>query len=102
MDHIDHVVKLVGIDHFACGSDGSLRGWPTDPADEKALMGYYSPERFKQASYRFRYPLATEGMNDPKKWLNVTAGMIRRGYREEDILKFLGGNWLHVFRDVMG
>jgi len=101
MDHIDHVVKLVGIDHVACGSDSALRGWPTDPADEKAFWTVYSPERFK-SSYRFRYPFATEGLNDPKKWLNVTAGMIRRGYREEDIVKFLGGNWRRVFRDVIG
>ena len=101
LDHIDHVVKLVGIDHVACGSDGALRGWPTDPAYEKAFMAVYNPERFK-SSYRFRYPWAIEGMNDPKKWLNVTAGMIRRGYREEDILKFLGGNWLRVFREVIG
>jgi membrane dipeptidase len=101
LDHIDYTVKLVGIDHVACGSDGTMRGWPTDPAYEKVIMSTYSPERFKP-SYRFRYPLATEGMNDPKKWLNVTAGMIRRGYREEDIVKFLGGNWLRLFQEVIG
>ena len=64
VDHIDHVVKLVGIDHVACGSDSVLRGWPTDPAYERAFKAIYNPERFK-SSYRFRYPLATEGMNDP-------------------------------------
>lgn len=65
IDHIDHVVQLLGIDHVACGSNGVLWGWPTDPAYVKAIMVIYSPERFK-SSYRFCYPLANEGVNDPK------------------------------------
>jgi membrane dipeptidase len=101
LDHVDHITKLVGIDHVACGSDVLVRGWATDPEHEEAFLKAFGPEFFKE-SYRFRYPLATEGVNDSRKWLYVTGGMLRRGYTEEDILKFLGGNWMRVFRENFG
>jgi membrane dipeptidase len=33
---------------------------------------------------------------------NLTAGLLARGYSEEDVRKILGGNFLRVFRDVVG
>ena len=79
IDNIDHVVQFVGIDHVACGSDGALGRWPTNPAYVKAFMAIYSPERVK-SSCAFRYPLSNEEVNDPKIWHIMTVGMIRRGY----------------------
>jgi membrane dipeptidase len=99
--HIDHIVKLVGIDHVALGSDCLVRGWPTDPKEKEAFEGFYGEPHFKD-SYRFRYPLGTEGLNDEHKWKYLTAGLIKRGYKEEAIVKILGGNWLRVFGDVIG
>ena len=32
----------------------------------------------------------------------VTAGLVKRGYRDEDIQKVLGLNWLRYFRKVWG
>ena len=101
IDHIDHIVKLVGIDHVALGSDCLVRGWPTDPKDKEAFEAFYGEPHFK-TSYRFRYPLGTEGLNDEHKWKYLTAGLIKRGYKEDAIVKILGGNWLRVFGEVIG
>jgi membrane dipeptidase len=101
IDHIDHIVKLVGIDHVALGSDTLVRGWPTDPKEKEAFLTAYG-EPFFKSSYRFRYPLGTEGLNDEHKWKYLTAGLIKRGYKEEAIVKILGGNWLRVFGEVIG
>ena len=39
VDHIDHVVKLVGIEHVGIGSDSDLNGYDDMPADQrKELM----------------------------------------------------------------
>jgi membrane dipeptidase len=100
LDHVDHVVKLVGVDHVGFGSDMDMQGWPTDPAKKDEFLAFYGKPYFKE-SYRFRYPLAVEGLNNEHKWKFVTGGLIKRGYREEDILKILGGNWLRAFSEVI-
>jgi membrane dipeptidase len=101
IDHIDHIKKLVGVDFVGFGSDCLVRGWPTDPKEKDAFLGFYGDPYFKP-SYNFRYPLGTEGMNDEHKWLSVTAGLIKRGYKEEEIKKIIGGNWLRVIGEVVG
>lgn len=101
INHIDHIRKLVGVDFVGFGSDCLVRGWPTDPKEKDTFLGFYGDPYFK-SSYNFRYPLGTEGMNDEHKWLSVTAGLIKRGYKEEEIVKIIGGNWLRVIGDVVG
>jgi membrane dipeptidase len=101
LDHIDHIVKLVGIDHVGFGSDVDMQGWPTDPEKKEEFLGFYGKPYFKD-SYRFRYPLAVAGLNHEHKWKYVTAGLLKRGYKDEDIMKVLGGNWLRAFSEVIG
>ena len=70
--HIDHVVKLVGIDHVGIGSDfDGIERVPT-------------------------------GLEDVSKMPSLTAALLKRGYREEEVKKILGGNFLRVMREVIG
>jgi membrane dipeptidase len=73
LDHIDHAVKIAGIDHVGLGSD------------------------FDGASDQF-----PEGMEDISQIPNLVSGLMARGYNDESILKILGGNTLRVMRDVEG
>lgn len=70
LDHIDYMVRLIGADHVALGSD--FDGIPQAPA----------------------------GLEDVSKMPNLTAGLRSRGYTAEQIHKILGGNALRVFRQV--
>jgi membrane dipeptidase len=45
-------------------------------------------------------PTPPRGMRDVRDLPLVTEAMLRRGYSEERIRKFLGGNLLRVFRTV--
>jgi len=72
VDHIDHIVKLVGPDHVGLGSD--FDGISSTP----------------------------QGLEDVSKMPNVTRELVRRGYSDEDILKILGGNHMRVFEEVIG
>ncbi|MBC7264702.1 MAG: membrane dipeptidase [Chloroflexi bacterium] len=72
LDHVDHIVKVAGIDHVGLGSD---------------FDGY--EEGVREIKDAASLPL-------------ITLGMAERGYSEEDIRKFLGGNWLRVFRQIVG
>jgi len=70
IDHIDHAVKVAGIDHVGLGSD--FDGAGSFPVGLEDVSGY---------------PL-------------ITYHLLKRGYSEEDIKKILGGNLLRVFRKV--
>lgn len=88
IDHIDHVVKLVGIEHVGIGSDSDLNGYDDMPPDQlKMLRGSY------KASYGFRDKLDIEGFDHPKKTFDLTEALFRRGYSEQNITAVLGGNF---------
>src|ERR1044072_4212670 len=67
IDHIDHIVKVAGIDHVGLGPD-------FDGAND--------------------FP---EGARDVSMYPNITYELLKRGYSEQDIDKILGGNFLRVF-----
>ncbi|MFP3951333.1 MAG: dipeptidase [Candidatus Bathyarchaeia archaeon] len=72
VDHIDHIVELVGPEHVGLGSD---------------FDGIGSTPR---------------GLEDVSKMPNITRELVKRDYGEEDITKILGGNHLRVFKRVIG
>jgi|TARA_B110000495_G_scaffold47506_1_gene39597 membrane dipeptidase len=71
LDHVDHVVKIAGIDHIGIGSD-------FDGVGDSLPIG------FKDVS---DYP-------------NFIDGLIQRGYSQADIEKILGANLMRVWRAV--
>jgi membrane dipeptidase len=93
VDHIDHVVKLVGIEHVGIGTDSDLLGYDHMPPDQykKLKAGYKS-------SYAFRDKIDTDGFNHPRKMYDLTAALVRRGYSDSNIQAVLGGN----FRRLLG
>jgi membrane dipeptidase len=93
VDHIDHVAKLVGIEHVGIGSDSDLNGYDDMPADQrKELLAMY------KSSYAFRAKLDTDARDHPKKIFDLTEALIRRGYGDSNIEAVLGGN----FRRLLG
>jgi membrane dipeptidase len=48
----------------------------------------------------FNHGSGIEGFNDASEALNVTRGLLERGYSQQDIEKIWGGNFLRVFREV--
>src|SRR5258707_14220244 len=70
IDHIDHIVKVSGIDHVGIGAD-------FDGANDMP-----------------------EGAQDVSMLPNITYELLKRGYSEQDIRKILGENFLRVFADA--
>ncbi len=67
MDHLDYIVKLVGVDYVGLGSD---------------FDGVNS------------LPAGLDGVEDFPK---ITDELVKRGYSKKDIRKILGGNFIRVF-----
>jgi membrane dipeptidase len=97
VDHIDHVAKLVGIEHVGIGSDADLNGYDDMPAAQlKMLRGLY------KSSYAFRDKLDTDGFDHPKKIYDLADALVRRGYSDSDIELVLGGNFRRLLGQVWG
>ncbi len=71
IDHIEHAVKVAGIDHVGLGSD--FDGISTCPI----------------------------GLEDVSKLPAVTEELVKRGYSDKDIRKILGGNLLRLVEKRM-
>lgn len=93
VDHIDHVVKLVGIEHVGIGTDSDLMGYDHMQPDQYAKL-----KATYKASYAFRDKIDTDGFNHPKKIYDLTDALLRRGYSDSNIQAVLGGN----FRRLLG
>lgn len=71
-NHIDHAVKIAGIDHVGIGSDyDGISGPPN-------------------------------GLDDVSKMPALIAVLLERGYKKRDLKKILGENFLRVIREVTG
>ena len=71
LNHFDHVVNLAGVDHVGIGSDFDGVG-----------------------------DSLPEGLKDVSQYPNLIAGLLERGYSEEDIRKILGENLLRAWEAV--
>ena len=71
-DHIDHAVRIAGIDHVGIGSD---------------FDGVSGPPN---------------GLDDVSKMPALIEVLLQRGYAERDVKKILGENYLRVIREVTG
>jgi len=95
VDHIDHVVRLVGIEHVGVGSDSDLWGYD-DMSPEEIKMA----KSFYNSSYKFRDKLDTDGFDDPLRFYNLTEALVRRGYSDDNIVAILGGNFRRLLEQV--
>jgi len=68
LDHLDYIVKMIGVDHVGLGSD--FDGIESTPQELDDVTGF---------------PL-------------ITNGLMERGYSKKDIKKILGGNFLRIFK----
>jgi membrane dipeptidase len=96
-DHIDHVVKVAGIDHVGIGTDSDLNGYDdTTPEMNKQLRGAYKD------SYAFREKIDVDGFDHPRKIFNLTEELIRRRYSDANIKAVLGGNFQRLLTATWG
>ncbi len=98
VDHIDHAVKVGGIDHVGLATDNPIEGMASWATREN----WYIPRltRFKP-SYQVRWPAWIPKLDTPDRFMNVTRILDKRDYSTGEIEKILGLNWLRYYRDVL-
>ncbi len=98
--HIEHVAKLVGVEHVGIGSDSSIGGWRQSFPDEKAFWDFHSQFKFKPGA-DVRWPPFIEEIDVPEKF-HVIRRRLQGKFSPADINKILGGNFLRIYREVIG
>ena len=68
IDHIDYIVKMIGVDHVGLGAD-------FDGAES--------------------FPL---GINSVADYPKITAALLKRGYKADEVTKILGGNFVRLLK----
>jgi membrane dipeptidase len=96
--HVDHAVKVAGIDHVALASDYSIRGIAAIHTRES----WYEPrlKSFKP-SYNVRWPPWINELDPPERFRTIAHGLAKGGYTSTQIEKILGGNWVRYFGEVL-
>jgi membrane dipeptidase len=99
--HVDHAVRAAGVDHVGIGSDREHRRIPDTPEEKQKLVDELSRLRPVTAA-TFRWPFLLSELNHPRRMETIGAGLRARGYASDDVDKILGGNFLRLFREVIG
>jgi membrane dipeptidase len=83
VDHIDYISSKIGVEHVGLGPDFFL-------ADQ-------AMEAFMKAQFDNPIWPPPFVIPNPSEMLQVTSGLLERGYSEKDIRKVLGGNFMRIF-----
>lgn len=99
IDHIEHAVKVGGIDHVGLAADFAIQGLEAQGATRE---NWYVPRltRFKP-SYKVQWPPWIPELETPDRYRNVAQKLDQRGFSTGDIEKILGQNWLRYFRETL-
>ena len=102
IDHFDHVVKLVGVDHVGVGSDMDVVGNP-NPVNGEPMRETPNWDRYRlHTDEKGQWMLTIRGLDHPRRMFDLTDALIRRGYTDAQIRLILGGNWRRVMGAVQG
>ena len=94
LNHVDYVVKLVGVEHVAIGLDICF---DDHVAFHRTLLKKLMRGTGQQLNAEYM-----EGIESPEEWQSITRGLVSRGYSDQEIEKIIGGNALRIIEQVVG
>src|SRR5438067_12287025 len=90
IDHIEHVVNLIGVECVAIGFDFFefiYRQWPESARKELAA--------------KFTTPHFIPELSNHSHARNLTRRLIERGFSDENIAKILRDNWMRILKELL-
>lgn len=117
LKHIDHIVKIAGIDHIALGPDYCAYKTPVNREVVKGFanlgpdfckMNRLTPVQSEKYPgwidgiwYGIKKSDFIEGPNCHEKFSNVIGILLNHGYSKNDCRKILGQNLIRVYKQVL-
>ena len=81
LDHFEHVARVAGVEHVGIGSDVDVDG--RDPRTGRPRPAY-----------------EIRGLDHARRTFTVVEGLLRRGWREDDVELVLGGNFRRALGEI--
>ena len=112
LDHIQHAVDLMGVEHVGLGMDWiefqtvatltpeAAVQWGGVSLPGKLGLETMFPEHLRPEAAELVGTPYARGISNVSELPNVTEGLLERGFGESDVAKVLGGNWLRLFAQV--
>lgn len=103
VDHIEHAVRIGGVDLVGFGSDQPILGEPA-PQSEKvaALAAYQARNAGLPGAEPLNGHVTCPDLDRPDRMTVLAAALARRGHRADSVDKILGGNFARVFGEAVG
>jgi membrane dipeptidase len=97
LNHIEHAIKVAGVDHISIGSDRDHR--VIEMTDE------YIAELKREEGNNFdasHWPLFMDKLNGPRRMEVIWDGLRKRGLSEGELDKVMGLNNYRIYKEVIG
>jgi membrane dipeptidase len=95
LDHLDHAVAVMGIEHVGLGADFVDQVAPTE--QREGLDGMLHAQRDAVDKSR----LGLEGFTGPDDYPVLVEALQGRGYNRERLQAIMNGNWLRILRAAL-
>src|SRR5437870_10590186 len=90
IDHIEHVVNLIGVEYVAIGFDFF-----------EFIYRQWSESARKELAAKFTIPHFIPDLSNHSHARNLTRKLIKHGFSDENIAKILRDNWMRIFRELL-
>jgi membrane dipeptidase len=101
MRHVDHAIRVGGVEHVGIGSDREYATIPDTPEEQARLREELSRLRPTTAA-GFRWPFFVSALNHPRRMETLADALRKRGRTPREVDLILGGNFLRLFRETIG
>lgn len=107
--HLDHVIKVGGIDAVGISNDfdiaGNIEAVKLNNNNAEAVKGSIPWWKKHKGILGFdKLPIhyVVPELNNVRRFFTIQAALEKRGYKASQIEKIMGGNWVRVLTDILG
>ena len=107
LNHIEHAVEVMGIEHVGIGSDQGIMDRSRFPSfDQAGLTHSFQPSRLKGYEHftneiDVQPPRYMPELAHTDYMLSITRGLLSRGYSKRDVKLVLGENFVRLMKEVL-
>lgn len=94
-EHLHHLLKVVGADHVALGTDGIYR--TMDVQESEKLFQMMKKKIDSRGNFQARYPDQPFVLNRPDRLLVIEQEMLKHGISPATVSKIMGNNLIKYF-----